>query len=295
MTQRSLISFVLEQAILHAIQNPPQPVGDIVIRQPAAESIDVDLDAPSEQPFDFLAYHDALSLIYDVFEKLGGVITGFDKDELLTQEIVEGNPNNIYHFNQNHLIEPSQPDDEWLIVNHEQIILTHSIAPNEVSRFGRLMGVNNFTFNNNRLYKDKPSLLVQPFELTTFVKPGSIKGISPAEAFTQNPIHPCFMHLISPAPVMGIALEENLGQLIGYVVHVKILYNLLNTANMVDRSESGLSLKNHIALQFDSQSALRMLNYRYRVDINQDVIAKITKFDEDIKKHSDSGCCIEIQ
>lgn len=295
MNKRTLTSFVLEQAILYALQNPPQPIGDIKIREPNADPQDIDIDAPSDQPLDFLAYHDSLSLIYDVFESIKGEIVALGNEDLLTQEVLDKNPNNIYHFNQNHLIEPPKPEDEWVIANHEQIVLTHAIPANELERFSRLMGVNNFAFNNNRLYKDKSCILVQPFEMTSFVKPKNVRGISIQDAFNQNPFHDCFMHLISPAPVMGIALEDRLEQLIGYVVHVKILYNLLSNGNMVDHSENGFSLKDHIALQFDSQSALRMLNYRYRVDISQDVIDKITKFDDDIKKHSDSGCCIEIQ
>lgn len=295
MTKRTLTSFVLEQAILYALQNPPQPIGAIEIRDPNAKPVDIDIDAPSDQPLDFLAYHDSLSLIHDVFAALKGEIVALGNEDLLTQDAIDKNPNNIYHFNQNHLIESPSPEDEWVIVNHEQIVLTHEIPANEVERFCRLMGVNNFSFNNNRLYKDKACVLVQPFEMTSFVKQKNIKGVSIEDAFQQNPFHECFMHLISPAPVMGIALEERLEQLIGYVVHVKILYNLLSNGNMVDHSKNGFSLKDHIALQFDSQSALRMLNYRYRVDISQDVIDKITKFDDDIKKHSDSGCCIEIQ
>lgn len=295
MTQRTHTSFVLEHAILHAIQNPPQPVGDIKLRSLDDGAPDINMDAPSDQPLDFLAYHDSLSLIHDLFESLEGRVTALGSEELLTQEHITAQPNNIYHFNQNHLIEAPQPEDEWVIVNHEQIVATHSIAPNNVKNFGRLIGVNNFTFNNDRLYRDKACILVQPYEMTTFVKPSSVKGISLADAFEQNPLHPCFMHLISPAPVMGIALEEQLEQLIGYVVHVKILYNLLSNGNMVDHSENGFSLKDHIALQFDSQSALRMLNYRYRINISRDVIDKITKFDDDIRKHTGSGCCIEIQ
>lgn len=294
MQSRSHISFVLEQAILRAIQNPPQPTSDIKIRETVEELPDIDIEQPTDQPLDFLAYHDSMTMICDLFEILGGNITALGRDDLLTQDNIDTTPDNIYHFNQNHLIEEPHPDDEWLVVNHEQIVLTHSIAPNGIKHVGRLLGVNNLTFNNERLYKDKACTLVQPYEMTTLVKPASIKGITPIEAFNQNPLHACFLHLLSPAPVMGIALEQRLTQLIGYVVHVKILYNLLNNANMIDRSDDALSLKNHIALQFDSQSALKMLNYRYRIDVDQGVIDQITQFDEQIKKHSQSGCCIEI-
>ncbi|MGP9666568.1 hypothetical protein [Psychrobacter sp. AOP31-A1-22] len=290
---RNQTSFVLEQAILYAIQNPPQPI----IGKPRPQLIEGETISEEEevtQPVDFLAYHDAIQLLHDEFAKHQGVITPLAEKELITQAHLDAQPTCIYSFNQAGEID-NNPDHELTIANHERIILTRHIEKDDFKRsVGRVFGTNNQNKNIDNFFKGKDGILIQPYEMTTIVKSRLLGGYPADKAYQENPFHPCFTHLVSPAPVMGIALESNVKQLIGYVAHAKMLYNLLSAADMASIGNEPFKLKHHMGLQYDTQTALRLLNYRYNVDIDKTTLDRITEFDKQLERYSKGACCIEF-
>ena len=166
MGNRNQLSFVLEQAILHAIQYPPQPFSTDKSKKGDEPSEDDEIT----QTIDFLAYHEAVQMLYEEFSKKKGLIGALDEKELLKQPHLDANPNGLYGFNQTHEVENSA-DSEIIIANHERIILTREVGQNEFHKsVGRLVGANNQNANIDKFLQDRPGVLLQPYELTTVVK-----------------------------------------------------------------------------------------------------------------------------
>lgn len=290
---RSHASFVLEQAILHAIQNPPQPVTG-THRPQLKEGESISEEAEVTQPVDFLAYHDAIQLLHDEFAKNQGIMTLLGENELITQAHLDAQPTRMYNFNQASEIN-NDPDHEFTIANHERIVITRHVEKDCFRQsVGRLVGVNNQNKNIDNFFKGKDGILIQPYEMTTIVKTKLLGGYPADEAYNNNPFHPCFTHIVSPAPIMGFALESNVKQLIGYVAHAKMLYNLLSGADMASIGNEPFKLKHHMGLQYDTQTALRLLNYRYNVDVDKTTLDRITEFDKQLERYSKGACCIEF-
>ena len=290
---RSQTSFVLEQAILYTIQNPPQPITGKP-RPLLKEGETISEEEEVTQPVDFLAYHDAIQLLHDEFAKHQGLITPLGEKELITQAHLDAQPTRIYSFSQAGEIN-NDPEHELTIANHERITVTRHVEKDNFRQtVGRLVGINNQNKNIDNFFKGKDGVLIQPYELTTIVKTKLLGGYPADEAYKVNPFHPCFTHLVSPAPVMGFALESNVQQLIGYVVHAKMLYNLLSGTDMASIGDEPFKLKHHMGLQYDTQTALRLLNYRYNVDVDKTTLDRITEFDKQLERYSKGACCIEF-
>lgn len=292
---RGRLSFILEQAILQAIKNPPQPV--------KGEKVDFDdLNAITEnslviQPVDFFAYHDAIQLMHDTFALQKGEVIELHPNELLTQDKIDARLNAIYAFNQTDCVN-QENDSDIFIANHQRLIVTKKISVNGFkSEVGRLVGMNNLNNSMDAFFKDKDGVLIQPYELTTIVKKEALGGVSPDYAYEMNPLHPCFHHVLSPSPVMGYALEGDLKRLIGYVVHAKMLFKLLSSAKVISNinlDADQFRLKDHMALQYDTQTALKLLEYRYCIDVDKESVENIAEFDKKLEEFSTGACCIEL-
>lgn len=284
-------SFILEQAILHAIKNPPQPVIDSSVNIE-----EVTEDSPVIQPVDFFAFHDSINLMHDMFAEKRGEVVKMSSEDLLTQKDIETALNAIYIADHSEYVNQDE-DSDILIAAHHRILLTKEVSVDGFkSEVGRLVGVNNLNNSTETFMKGKGGLLIQPYELTTIVSRASLGGVDVRYAYEQNPFHACFTHVLSPSPVMGYALEGNIKQLIGYVVHAKMLYNLLSSAEIIsaEKELEEFKLKDHMALQYDTQTALRLLEHRYRIEVDQESVDRIADFDKKLERYSEGACCIEF-
>ena len=149
---RSQTSFVLEQAILYTIQNPPQPITGKP-RPLLKEGETISEEEEVTQPVDFLAYHDAIQLLHDEFAKHQGLITPLGEKELITQAHLDAQPTRIYSFSQAGEIN-NDPEHELTIANHERIIVTRHVEKDNFRQtVGRLVGINNQNKNIDNFFK----------------------------------------------------------------------------------------------------------------------------------------------
>ncbi len=164
-------------------------------------------------------------------------------------------------------------DDTYHYINIGTFFLNYVIDGSLYESYRGSMGSHN---NDKRIdlymtLKDKLNLLI-PFELILKVEKVKMP-IDVRMAVIQNPFHECFRCLLTPAPVAGIAINSDLRKLIGYVVHPDSFTELL--ADNVSENQK-------ILLQYDTKNALNILKFKYGIDIDESVIARLDKLESDL-------------
>lgn len=214
---------------------------------------------------------------------------------------LHGQKKNIAHFD---IIEQAQLDS----VNTHQVFLKERLLsdPSLIKQFNVLLiadldktntpyfeikdfvGTHNRKIFQNFAYSElKNHKLIIPFEMFTILT-GSLGGVDKDYAFSTNPTHECFKHFIRPAPVVGVAMGGDLEKLVGYVTNPKLLEIYLNLMDDDMRNTPKGDL------EFDTQSALRLLKYRYDINVNQQTLDAITQYEQDLSKHQKGKVIIEI-
>lgn len=251
---RSKLSYILEQAILDIEVNP----------------LSVDI----ENEKDWLGYYEAVFLLKELFIKQSGEL--IEVDEVTQDQLKEG----LYHIKNKHIEQGSKFDDKFIVASHDYIVM---VKDQEQGVFpSRLIGSHHAMIPTKELFKNKAIKIIVPFEIVTIVKPTNLGNINLQYAYDNNPLHPCFIHYLTPSPVVGLNLNNDINQTIGYVVHASYLGKLI-----------GLDKDKVNALQFDTKNALLLLKNRYNIALSDDVINSISDFDEAVIKQ-EGQFCVEI-
>lgn len=251
---RSKLSYVLEQAILGIEVNP------------------LSIDKTNEK--DWLSYYEAFFLLKELFTKQSGEL--IEVNEITQDEVKQG----LYHIKNHQIEQGSQFDDKHIIASHDYIVM---IKDQEEGVFpSRLIGSHHAMTPTKELFKNKQIKIIVPFELITIVKPTNLGNISLQYAYDNNPLHPCFIHYLTPAPVVGLNLNNDINQTIGYVAHAFYMSQLINLES--DKIN---------ALQFDTKNALLLLKHRYNIALNESIIDSISEFEEAVIKQ-EGQFCVEI-
>lgn len=223
--------------------------------------------APAIPSVDGLAYYSNINLAVTCFQDVGGELTGIrgDLTEISKDTRIYQRPVFQYRI-----------DDEFHHITVATIIINKSIPIDMYKYFRQSLGTHNDNKNIDTYFDGKTANFLIPFELVSLAKVGSIPASIGAEkAFRENPLHPCFYHKLIPSPVAGVAVHGNLDNMMGFVVHP----NLLSDALDMD-----LSNESKQSLHYDTKNALKLLNLRYGIHVNNRVVDALEKLDDDIVK-----------
>ena len=226
---------------------------------------------------DALAYYTNTNLALYSFKDVDGKLVEI-QGELTTlseETCIYQRPTNQYSV-----------EDEFHHINVATIIINKKIPVDMYKYFRQSLGAHNDTKSIDTYFDGKTANLIVPFELVSMAKTSSIPvSIGIEKAFKENPLHPCFFHRLIPAPVAGVAVHGNLDNMMGFIVHPNLLIESLD----MDLTEEG-----KMSLYYDTKNALKLLNLRYGIHTNDEVISALEKMDDDIVK-IDGKAVIEIE
>lgn len=238
--------------------------------------------------FDQLSYLDSLFFFSEVLDPedihfgylspdllIGSCVCQWAVDEpLLNKEVVPG---------------------KMLAASHI-FLLNFSALGEDYKRFKRLMGFHNLS-SNEVLLTDKKVNVIIPFEMTVFLDKKHLPrpDVPASLMFALEPENKAFEIALSPAPVSGLIVDNNMPAMLGYVVHPNILFENLKSLDgwRDERYEKSTDADIKSALQWDTQIALKLLKYRYMLDIDDEYIKRVSELDDKIyQTHRQYGSAV---
>lgn len=214
---------------------------------------------------DVMAHYTNLNVATSCFKQSEGVLSKFD-DELSELDT----KTQMYAKDKMSVIE----QEDYFGITAGVVIFQTAFSEGNFKYIRQSLGTHN---DNNKIdfyFSDKKGELLVPFELHSWVKKNSLpKTVSVEEAYRQNPLHPCFFHQLIPSPVVGVAVHSKLSSMIGFVTHPKLLISVL---------DANLNEDMKYSLQYDTKIALNLLNLRYGLSVNSDVLEALDKLDDEL-------------
>lgn len=240
--------------------------------------------------FDLIAYMDALFLLSEVLEESCFHFSQLSPQLLSSSCVVQ------WDFDDSPINQEISPD--VILAKHSALILNVCACGEDYSHLKRLMGFHNLS-SNQVLFEGKKINIIVPFEMVVLIN----KQLLPAQEvpaslmFALEPLNPAFSVHITPAPVHGVIIDNNMQGTQGYVVHPNILFDeLLQNDSWRDEQYKDISdddLKT--ALKWDTQLALKVLKHRYQIDISPEYLTRVGEMDHKIKKLYDKHGAVVLE
>lgn len=183
-----------------------------------------------------------------------------------------------------------------LLASSSVAVLNIPMMGEDFKHIKRVLGFHNLS-TQQILLADKKINLIIPFEMMVFLDKRALprEDVPASLMFALEPNNSVFEVCITPAPVSGLIINDHIQAMQAYVTHPKILFEELKQVDgwRGDYFSKATDDDIKMAIQWDTQLALKLLKHRYLLDISDDYIQKVGRVDQRIKElHDEHGAVI---
>ncbi|MFB6350016.1 hypothetical protein ACFBZI_11345 [Moraxella sp. ZJ142] len=190
----------------------------------------------------------------------------------------------------------------YFTAHDASLVLVLPIKGSLFPKMRRIFGYHNTLSTDQAMYKDEEFLsILIPFDLTVLIKeqdmpktPVIRTGETAAELYDAFGDIDLFHHILTPAPIAGLAVGRDLQYSLGYVVHSDILAQTLIEKELVSPNTIGFENLSD-TLQISNAFALQMLKERYRIPIEQSYIDSLRKAEDKMFELDQQGKPIIVE